>query len=329
MLRESLLCAALMLVGCGKASQEDAFREGLPTQELVQVKAPEKAGQGLESGTVDAQAQGQRSDTYEWTRGATLVVNGGTVAVLTLIEKITEHAPSSLEDKKAVWGPYTGALSPNTWKLTVNQTGDNAYSYVLEAKAKTADDSAYKAILSGAHTVALDAKGARQKHYGTGSFLLDWDAQQTLPEHDNNVGSVEIRYARPDTTSAVTVEADFRQVRDAERPGTRVDANYRYTSTPGAGGTFDFSVDKNIDQAADRTALEHLTIKSRWLESGAGRSDVKATGGDLQGSQATLNECWDTNFASQVLRINFAPSSNYGDEATCAFPSAVYSSLSL
>lgn len=90
MLRESLLCAALMLVGCGKASQEDAFRDGLPTQEMVQVKAPEKAGQGLESGTVDAQAQGQRSDTYEWTRGATLIVNGGTVAVLTLLEKITD-----------------------------------------------------------------------------------------------------------------------------------------------------------------------------------------------------------------------------------------------
>lgn len=327
MLRKSLLCAALMLTACGRNSTEgDAFREGLPSQETVEVKAPAKAGQGLE---VEAQAKGGQSDTYAWTRGATVVVNGGTAWVLTLLEKITEHTPTSLADKTAVWGPHTEALSPNTWKLTVTQTAEHGYSYVLEAKAKSAADSEYKVILSGSHTVAVDANGQRKKHFGSGSFLIDWDAAQTLPEHDNQVGRAEIRYARPDAASAVTVEADFRQVRDADRPGTRVDADYRYKATPGAGGEFDFAVDKNIDRGTDRTAIEHLTIKSRWQQDGAGRSDVQASGGDLGDQKASISECWDSNFASQVLLISYAPFFNYGTEATeCAFSTAVYSSLS-
>lgn len=326
MLRKSLLCAALMLTACGSNTEGDAFREGLPSQQLVEVKAPEKAGQGLE---VEAQAKGGQSDTYAWTRGATVVVNVGTASVLTLLEKITEHTPTSLEGKTAVWGPHTEALSPNTWKLTVTQTAEHSYTYELEAKAKSAADSEYKVILSGSHTATVDANGQRLKHYGSGTFLIDWDVAQTLPEHDNNVGSVETRYARPDTTSAVTVEADFRQVRDAERPSTRVDADYRYKATPGAGGEFDFAVDKNIDRGTDRPAIEHLTIKSRWQQDGAGRSDVQATGGDLVDQEANISECWDSNFASQVLLISYAPFLNYGTEATeCAFGTAVYSSLS-
>lgn len=327
MLRKSLLCAALMLTACGQnATEGDAFREGLPSQETVAVKAPEKAGQGLQ---VEAQAKGGQSDTYVWTRAATFVVNGGTASVLTLLEKITEHTPTSLSENTAVWGPHTEALSPNTWKLTVTQTAEHSYSYVLEAKAKSAADSEYKTILSGSHTVATNANGQRVKHYGSGSFLIDWDAAQTLPEHDTNVGTAEIRYARPDATRAVTVEADFRQVRDTDRPGTRVDADYRYEATPGSGGEFDFAVDKNIDRGADRTALEHLTIKSRWQQNGAGRSDIRATGGDLNGQEAKVSECWDSNFASQVLLISYAPFFNYGVEANeCAFTSAVYSSLS-
>lgn len=331
MFRKSLLCAAtLMFVGCGQVDEGgDSFREGLPSQEMVEVKTPAKAGQGL-TAAVEALAKGQPSDTHAWTRAATVVVNGSTVAVLRLLEEITEHTPTTVEEKKAVWGPHTAALSPNTWRLTVNQTGENNYSYVLEARAKSAADSEFKAILSGTHTVAVDANGARMKDFGSGSFLIDWDAMQTLPEHDNNVGRAEIRYSRPDATSVVSVEADFRQVRDNERPNTRVDADYRYKATPGAGGEFDFAMDKNLDHDTQRAALEHLTIKSRWKQDGAGRADIEATGGDLGTTQAQVSECWDSNFASQVFRVSFWPAANYGDEATeCAFPTAVYSSLSM
>lgn len=330
MLRKSLLCAALMLTACGQnASDEDAFRDALPTPEMVEVKTPEASGQGL-TAEVSAQAKGGRSDSYVWTRAATVAVNGGTAWVLALLDKVTEHPPTSLSGDTAVWGPHTEALSPNTWKLTVTQTGEHSYSYVLEAKAKSAADSEFKSILTGSHTVAVDADGQRMKRYGSGSFRVDWDTAATLPERGNQVGRMEVRYARPDATRAVTVDADFHQVRDAESTSKLVDASYRYKATPGAGGEFDFAVDKNLDHDASRPAAEHLTIKSRWQQDGAGRADIRATGGELGSEEATVSECWDSHFDSQVLLISYAPFFNYGDEATeCVFTSAMYSSLSM
>jgi hypothetical protein len=331
MFRKTLmLCASLAIVGCGNA-QEDEFREGLPSKEQVTVKEPGKsAGQSLqvEGGEVFAFDKGQTSDFYKLTRGATVSVNGGTAWVLNLIEEVTKHTPTSIEGDVAVWGPYTDALSPNTFKVTVTKTGDNAYSYKVEGKAKAAADTEFKTIISGSHTIATDADGNRLRDYGSGSILLDWDAAQALPEHGADVGTAAIRYSRLDAQAVATVEADFRNVKDDERPGTRVSADYRYKETPGAGGEFDFGLNKNFDTEPARSAIERLTIKSRWAQSGAGRADVKITGGDYQIAAATVSECWDANFASQFLLASWVTIPVYGDVSACgSFNVALYSSL--
>jgi hypothetical protein len=328
MFRKSLLCAAsLMIVGCGQV-EENEFRDGLPSKEMVEVKAPGGSGQRLETESVSGFALGQTSDFYKLTRGATVLVNGGTAALLNLVEEITKHTPTSINGDTAVWGPHTDALSPTTWKLTVTQEAEHKYSYKVEGKAKTADDSAFKVILSGSHTISTDAQGNRQRDFGTGTMKIDWDAAQTLPEHDDNVGTADIRYARPDAQSDATVAADFRNVKDEDRPGTRVNADYRYKATPGAGGEFDFALDKNLDAPeANRPAIEHLTIKSRWGQTGAGRADVKVTKGDMGAGEGTASECWDANFASQYFTLSF-PAYSYGEASACgSFSTAVYSSL--
>jgi len=332
MFRKSLmLCASLAIVGCGQMP-EDEFREGVPSKQMVQVKEP-GTGTGqkleLEGGAVMAFGKGDTSNFYELTRGATKAVNGGTVFVLNLIEEITQHTPTTLEGDVAVWGPHTGALSPTTWKLTVTKTADHAYSYKLEGKAKAAADSEFKTVLSGSHTISTDAQGNRLRDFGSGNMVLDWDAAQTLPEHGAEVGTAAIRYARPEAQSVITVEADFRNVKDDERPGSRVNADYRYKETPGAGGEFDFGLNKNFDTDPARAAIERLTIKSRWAQNGAGRADAKITGGDYQIAAATASECWDANFASQYLVaswVNTGPV--YGDVTACGnFSVALYSSL--
>jgi len=327
MLRKSLLCAALMLTACGQNSTEgDAFREGLPSQETVEMKAPAKAGQGLQ---VDAQAKGGQSDTYAWTRGATVVVNGGTAAVLTLLEKITEHPASSVHGDTAVWGPHTEALARNTWKLTVKKTGDNTYSYTVSAKAKDAADSAFVDVITGTHTAAVNEADEPMKGFGQGEFTLDWETAQTLPEHDANVGKMTVKYARLDATSAITVDAAFDDVKDGDDASKRVDAKYGYKAVPGQGGEFDFKLIQDWYKPAGSTALETLTIKSRWLETGAGRSDVRLSGGDFQSDTAEASECWDTTFASRFLYASYAlPKVRYGTEATdCAFTTRLDSSL--
>ncbi|MFP2924270.1 hypothetical protein ACLESO_03420 [Pyxidicoccus sp. 3LG] len=326
MLRKSLLCAALMFAGCDNSkNDEESFREGLPTKEMVEVKSPSKNnGQGLTA----FYGQGQTAEYYALTVGAAVTVNGGTLWVLNLIEEIVKHPPTSIDGDVAVWGPHTGALNLHTWKLTVTRTGDDTYSWVLEGKGKNEQDSAFKAILSGTHAAAVDANGDRVRGYGSGEFLIDWDKSRTLPGADQkDMGTAEIRYSRTGTTAVASVEAEFRQIRDESELNGRVDANYAFKQTPGAGGELDFVIKKNIDTDPSRSQVENLAIKSRWEGSGAGRSDIKLSGGDLFGS-AEVNECWDSNFLSAYFAISINPVLGYGTVSACGnFSTAVYSTL--
>ncbi|MCP3143697.1 hypothetical protein [Pyxidicoccus xibeiensis] len=325
MLRKSLLCAALVFAGCDNAKNDEAsFREGLPSKEMVEMKSPKPNGQGLTA----FYGQGQQAEYYQLTVGAALTVNGGTLWVLNLLEEIVKHTPTSIEGDVAVWGPHTDALSPTTWKLTVTRTDDDSYSWVLEGKGKNEQDSAFRAILSGTHTVAVDDEGERVKGYGSGEFLIDWDKSRTLPgENQEDMGTAEIRYSRTDAQAASSVQAEFRQVRDEAVENGRVDASYAYKQAPGAGGELDFVIKKNIDTDPTRARVENLAIKSRWEATGAGRSDIKLSGGDLFGT-AEVSECWDSNFLSAYFAVSFNPALGYGAVSACGtFSTAVYSTL--
>ena len=125
--------------------------------------------------------------------------------------------------------------------------------------------------------------------------------------------------------SDVNIGVTFTQVRDDDT-GMLVDAMYDYVSTPGNGGSFDFKLIKNM--ITTTAALETITVHSRWMETGAGRSDVNFTGGDVPAAGATANECWDSNFLSVYMTNSYGdPAKTWGAESSCAFPAAVYSAL--
>ncbi len=308
--------AALSLAACGRPVDE--FRNALPGSDTVKLDVPSHAGQALTGEPQKTQQglQGQTADFYKLTVGMTVVVNGSTLLVLGLVKAITDQEPTTLTTAEAVWGPYTEPLSPTTWKLTVKSEGNQRYTYALEGKAKTAEDSAYVTVLSGSHQ-------RTSLRHGSGTFLVDWDAAKTLPGNDGSAGSAVFTYSKTDAAAKGTIEVDFSKVLDRTSNKT-LDAKYRYEATPGSGGAFAFSAQSNVGAGA---LAEELVINSRWKETGAGRSDVKVSGGDI-GAGATASECWDATFSSRYLSISFSPASNYGTEATdCAFQTAVFASL--
>lgn len=314
---------------CGKDDGADEFREGVPTHEDVTIVVPAGSAQTgalTASGVTERQGAllGQTAELYQLTRNMTVMVNGGTIAVLGLVRTITEFPPSSLAQDVAVWGPHTNPLSPNTWRLTVRRLGPGQFQYVFEAKPKTADDSAYLTVLSGHHNVAHPGMRRRASlpDFGSGDFDIDWNAAQMLPEHDDNVGSAHFVYSRPSAIADVNIAVTFTQVRDDET-GMLVDAQYAFVETPGAGGSFQFTLTK--DAITTTSALETLTVRSRWQQTGAGRSDVKLVGGDLGAAQATANECWDSNFASAFMTNSYGdPAKMWGAETDCVFAAADY-----
>jgi hypothetical protein len=301
----------LLMAGCG-AEKADGFRDGYPKADAVTMKLPGSTG-ALTGDRTRQGLEGEKAALYSLTRGVTYVVNGGGAAVLLLVKTIGEQTPTTVTSTSAVWGPHTDALSPTTYKFTVTKNRTDDYSYQLEAKAKTEADTAFKVILSGSHVV----KG---KDLGTGTFLLDWDKIATLPEHDDNVGTAEYSYSHVSATAPIQIDAVFTQVLDRDS-GKRINVDYKYTANPGQGGSFEFKMIKDI---APGTALENSSVKSRWEQTGAGRSDVRMTGGNLT-TEATMSECWDSNFASRYMVASFAPTSGWGAVSACAHQTAEYS----
>jgi len=201
----------------------------------------------------------------------------------------------------------------------VKKTATRVYAYVLEGKAKTAADADYVAVLTGNHTQAADAAGNASDDFGHGSFRLDFSAAKSLPENDGNSGAIAFTYSRAAENAVATVDVSIEGFHAKQDPATKLsEAQYHYDATPGAGGEFRFHTLANLDSDATRPALEDLTIESRWLATGAGRSDLNAEGGDLS-AKATVSECWDTNFVSRFLSVSFDPTKDYGSAATdCA-----------
>jgi hypothetical protein len=325
------LALPMALGACKPLDDADEFRSGVPRHEDVSLAFPGNAStsQALSGGegSVSAPLLGEKSEFYEVTRAITVTVNVATASVLGLVKLITAFPPTSIGMDVAVWGPHTEPLSPNTWRLTVHRLALGQFQYQFEAKDKTKDDSAYVIVLSGHHNVANPMVHRRRAHlpdYGHGDFIIDWDAAQTLPEHDDNVGTAAFTYSRLSPTADIMIDVDFHNVRDDETQ-MLVDATYEYTATPGAGGDFQFTITKNA--VVTTTAPETLSIRSRWQESGAGRSDARFNGGDLA-MGATANECWDSVFKSVYMTNSYGDAAKmWGAETACVFPTAEYDSL--
>lgn len=325
-----LALALPVLAGaCGKADDADEFRAGVPQHEDVSLAFPGADGAQAaltagDVGTAQAALLREKAELYALTRAVTASVNGGTLKTLALLAAITDYPAASVAKNVAVWGPYTDALSPNTWRLTVQREAAGQFAYVFEAKDKNAADTGYVTVLSGHHVIANPA-ARRRLHlpaYGHGDFLIDWTAAQTLPEHDSNVGRAAFVYSRPSAQAEATIAVTFTQVKDSDT-GMLIDATYAYAEVPGAGGHFQFGLKK--DAVKTTSALETLTVRSRWLQTGAGRADVNFSGGDLGTTVGTGSECWDASFLSVYQTNSYGDASKvWGAETACAFTPAEY-----
>lgn len=325
----AILTALLFTAACGGTMNADDFRSGLPGADTVKLELPGDSGQALTAedyGSLEQALEGEISDTYRVTRGVTRWVNGGVGLVLIIVRGITLHRPTTMQGNTAIWGPFTPDLEPITWKLTVTHTGGQTFDYVLEGQPKAGGD--WEVVLSGTHTRILGEGGVPRERFGSGSFMLDWEARGRLPERNGKLtGTTVVEYAHLSDTDPVDISVQFNQATD-ENSGRQIDVSYRYRRDPVSGGEFEFLADSDVDGQA---RLEQLSVKSRWQTTGAGRSDVRAVGGDLaEGAEATLSECWDDLFASRYMAASFSADAahNYGVEASdCAFATASFSSL--
>jgi len=337
------LGAASALTGC-KQVDDSAFAGTVPTKETVAIVLPggtTTTNGSLTVGGVTTKKSALLGDVaadYATTVAVTTIINGGVGAVLDLVKTVVNYPATDVEGETAVWGPHTDPLSANTWRLTVTRVAPHVFNWQFDGKGKNAADSTFVTILSGQHTQSLDAKGHAMEGFGSGNFKLDWDAADTLPQHDANVGQAAFTYSRLDPSAMATVDVTFTGIKDNCDPNATkcttanqiFNAVYAYVSTPGNGGDLQYAATEDFDQVVGSTLKETLSLHSRWQETGAGRTDVELAGGDYGATINTSSECWDSNFASVFSVASYDPTNtnlNWGAESACAFPTAVLASL--
>jgi hypothetical protein len=320
-------CSTLILAAaCNPLDKGGSeFAAGVPRQETISMTVP---GGSVKALTVEGSTRALEGQTAEWyrtTRAVSAVVNGGALAVGALVRLVTDYPATTVTLNSAVWGPWQGPLDPVEWMVTITRVAPHQYQYKFEGRDKHQPTAPFVTVLSGVHTAGLDARGLEMEGFGAGSFTLDWDARATLPGPDNNVGSASYTYSHVAPGTVVNITAQFRQVKDDERPGKRVDADYAFVQNPGAEGSMDFV----FNVPADATSAGGVAkVKSRWLWSGAGRSDVTMTPTDLT-LVYQVSECWDEHYASTYKSVPLSTSAadNWGNPATCVFATAEFSSL--
>ena len=191
------MLAGTSLAGC--KLMDDDFAGSTPTAENVALAVPASTRQSAltaTDGTKVSALLGEEAGSYQLTRAVTGIVNGATGLVLVLVKTIVSYPPTSVNGETAVWGPHSEPLDKNAWRLTVTRVGKHQFSWALDGKAKAADDSAFVTILAGTHTRSVDGHDRPIENYGSGSFVVDWDVAQTLPDHGNAVGVATFTYSR-------------------------------------------------------------------------------------------------------------------------------------
>jgi hypothetical protein len=287
---------AASLVACiPQNNAPTEMKDAIPTADQVKIKIPGGAARQL----------GQLAPWYVATRDVTRTFNGGSAWVLVLVHTIVQFPVTTVDGNKYTWGPWSDALDPAEYKLEVREIGDGTYEYQLLGRSKTEPNAQFLVVIDG----KADPRAGELK--GSGQFLLDFDAGRRVNpiDSDDARGQITATY----DLAARHLDLDIDSTDDKGQP---VNATYAYNETAEGGGDMLFNVAGN---AGGSTKNEDIVLRSRWLQTGAGRADARISGGDLAAPGVTASECWDTGF-KRVFYLdsaNFSPAEGVAD--SCAF----------
>lgn len=320
----SRICVPLLTVAVAACTLEkedaaDEYREAVPKAEAVSVDGPSSSSGSLEMAASSRGAlavSGETARWYRFTRELRDGVNGVTAVILGRVSWVIHTEPTEIGEGKAVWGPYPAdGLEPVSFRLTVTRVGEHHYRYVLDGRPKTSTAEAdYLTVLDG------DGYGKQSEHHGDGSFIVNIDNAKRLDpsRHQDGSGTVRIQHDLPrDISRQIGALPRFITADITSEGGAWL--SVMSSAFEDGTGAIDLSGSVDIDDAG--TAAEDISIESRWQRTGAGRSDIGISGGDLPAefSPAVAAECWGEDFARVYYESSFEVPASVGDPAACAY----------
>lgn len=329
MLKKLAIALTLMVAAtaCGRAQQ---FVSAVPTKDQIRMNVPANN---------QALAAGDQSELYLATLGISTSVNGGVLWVFDVIEAILGMPPTTIDEDQAVWGPSEPrGLERLSYRFTVDRVAEGHFTYKLEARLKeNTEESDFVIVFDGEAFPGDDDRG-------TGTLNWHLGSRRNLVISDCDlIGEIHVEYDT--TTEPRMLDVVFEGVADECKGEEPTDAHYIYTEAEDASGSMDFAFRNNIHKPEENKPQEEIfAVRSRWLATGQGRSDVQVSEGEIPADLATyipgttadsveIVECWSDVFVVDYTDTNpdeLEPHLNHeesGDAALCAFNDAEYASL--
>lgn len=302
-----------------KEDAADEYREAVPKAAAVSVDGPASSSGSLETAASSRGALAVGAEPARWyrfTRDLRDGVNGVTAVILGSVAWVIHTEPTEIGEGKAVWGPYPAdGLEPVSWRLTVTRIEEHHYRYVLDGRPKAStSDADFLPVLDG------DGYGKRSELHGDGSFVVNLDNAKRLDpsRHERDSGTLRIEHDLPRDISRHLGALPRFIIADVTPEGG---AWLSVTSSAFEDGTGALDLSGVVDIDDTGTAAEDVSIESRWQRTGAGRSDIGISGGDVPAafSPATAAECWGEDFARVYYESSFEDPASEGDPEACAY----------
>ncbi|MFH1463309.1 MAG: hypothetical protein ABIO70_02880 [Pseudomonadota bacterium] len=299
--------AALLFVALPACFVQSSLVEVLP-DERVQVNLP------LASGL--AKDDDDWATLYLFTAATTEDINRLVGTVLLWVDTIThDYRPSYVDssESSATWGPWATALDPvQTLLWVVRDPDTDVTTWGFDQWPRDTERDAACSVVLG----EVDPGATRE--VSTGRFSIDFDTIHALDPTEEATGQFGVDYDIGE--DGVRGTATF----TAFGPDG-IDADYAYEQTFDGEGVMDLAVVSDLNPGGGAGLDETWRVHSRWLASGAGRADVRATGGDLGATEASVSECWDSSFA-RVYYTDSLSGTEDGDPESCVYAEAEYPS---
>jgi hypothetical protein len=330
----AVVALAALAAGCTKTEKitADEARNALPQAAAIQIGTPaDTAAARAQALVIGAQTDAGAAPTFNplwwstseyarWSYYTAWTVNGGAAWTLFVLRFVTIFPPTHCEESTCTWGPWeessadpqTPALKIKRWRLVVTKVDDGHFEYTLSAE-NMLDPQGYVSIVTG---VAFPKDPWR----GHGEFTINFDNARQLPEPKEDYGVLTIRY---DNESGLAVDATLVGGRSAEDRTKILNAAYAFDATA-TGGELQVA----FETRDDVSAIDRVSLRSRWDATGAGRGDAKVF---LTEAPWTFNyeasECWDGRVGGFDLTYDTDPSFGAVESCPAAFQTALYSDL--
>jgi hypothetical protein len=287
-MRRAVLTGICLLssIGCGNYSNEDLeYMNALPEKQDLAAELPE-----VRQGQV---APAEQAELYKTTRGVIQTFNGTLDALLSLVEAVRQHSPTSREPDARVWGPFADSNNPG-WLARVRIERDPAASgqfrYFVQFRHQDAAAGAWISVMTG------DFQSTGGIRRGVGHLTLSTRESRAagLFLKFDNLDQLMVTYNTMGAPTPVTVDMELTSLPDPFNPAALTRALYSYTALESGQGQMQFDFWANALGDPVLSPVEKFVITSDWLATGEGRAESQIVEGDGTGSRQV--SCWAADF---------------------------------